>query len=169
MLRCILIRRAGVDCRETAMHDEVVVRLAVASEHDELEALQERASLSNPGDRDVLLANPDAVALPLSQIVDGRVLVAEMAKSIRGFAAILPRDDGDFDLDALFVDPDSWRRGLGTTLIRHCVNVARDLGSSALHVVGNPHADAFYKACGFEALGTVNMRFGAGILLRKPI
>ena len=95
------------------MPNEVIVRPAVASEQKELEALQWRASLNNPGDREALLAHPDAIELPLEQIKNGGVFVAEIAGSTTGFAAILPRKDGDFDLDALFVEPGAWRQGNG--------------------------------------------------------
>ena len=54
------------------------------------------------------------------------------------------------DLDALFVEPATRRRGIGRLLVEHCASVAREHGSTALHVVGNPHAEAFYLACGFE-------------------
>jgi hypothetical protein len=54
-----------------------LIRRAVASEQKELEDLQLRASLTNPGDRDALLANPDAIELPLAQIAAGGVFVAE--------------------------------------------------------------------------------------------
>lgn len=43
------------------MPDQIQIRLALPSEQRALEALQMRASLSNPGDRDALLANPDAI------------------------------------------------------------------------------------------------------------
>src|SRR6185369_3066852 len=121
------------------MPNEVIVRPAVASEQKELEALQWRASLNNPGDRDALLAHPDAIELPLEQIRGGGVFVAEVAGSMMGFAAILPRDNGDFDLDALFVEPSAWRQGIGRALIEHCAAAARTAGAESLHVVGNPH------------------------------
>ena len=73
----------------------ITVRPAIASEQKALEALQRRASLNNPGDREALLANPDAIDLPLRQIKRGGVFVAEVAGSVVGFAAILPREDGD--------------------------------------------------------------------------
>jgi GNAT superfamily N-acetyltransferase len=79
--------------------------------------LQWRASLNNPGDRDALLAHPDAINLPVDQIEDGGVFVAEELGSIQGFAAIVPREDGDIELDALFVEPTSWRRGIGRALL----------------------------------------------------
>jgi hypothetical protein len=79
---------------------------AVVSERKQLEALQWRASLNNPGDRPALLGHPDAITPPLEKIRDGGVYVAEVAGAIRGFAAILPHDDSDAELDALFVEPD---------------------------------------------------------------
>jgi len=51
-----------------------LIRQAVASEQKELEELQLRASLTNAGDRDALLAHPDAIELPLAQIAAGGYL-----------------------------------------------------------------------------------------------
>ena len=147
----------------------VTVRPAVASEQKALEALQWRASLNNPGDREALLANPDAIELPLEQIVAGGVFVAELAGSIKGFAAILPREDGDSELDALFVEPEAWRQGIGRALVDHCCWAAVASGATAIHVVGNPHAEGFYGACGFKALGTKQMRFGVGLLMKRDL
>ena len=151
------------------MQNEVTVRLAVASEQKQLEALQWRASLNNPGDREALLAHPDAIELPLDQIRAGGVFVAEVAGSTLGFAAILPRENADFDLDALFVEPSAWRQGIGRALIEHCAAVARAAGADSLHVVGNPHAEGFYTACGFDVLGTKQMRFGTGLLMKRVL
>jgi GNAT superfamily N-acetyltransferase len=142
-------------------------RPAVVSEQFALEALQRRASLNNPGDREALLANPDAIEVPLGQIADGHVFVAEREGGIVGFAAVLPRDDGDAELDALFVEPADWKHGVGRFLIEHCAGVARIRGAAALHVVGNPHAEGFYTACGFEQSGTIQTRFGVGLSLRR--
>lgn len=147
----------------------LVIRLAVPSEQLELEQLQWRASLANAGDRDALLAHPDAIALPAEQIADGRVFVSEWEGAIVGFAAVEPRTDGGSELDALFVDPHMQRRGIGRALIDHCADFARRQGSHSLHVVGNPHAKSFYAGCGFEVVGTTETRFGQGLLMRKPL
>jgi GNAT superfamily N-acetyltransferase len=149
------------------MMRDVVIRTALGSERQQLEELQRRASLANPGDRDALLANPDAIELPLEQLERGHVFVAEVAGAPAGFAALVFRADGDADLDALFVEPELWRHGVGSVLIEHCVEIARGAGSRALHVVGNPHAEGFYLAVGFEVVGTTQTRFGPGLLMRK--
>lgn len=148
---------------------QVTVRPAFASEQGALESLQWRASLNNSGDRDALLANPDAIDLPLHQIEDGGVFVEEVAGWVRGFAAILPRDDGDSELDALFVDPEAWRQGIGRALVEHCFSAAKAAGAASIHVVGNPHAEGFYSACGFKLLGTTHMRFGIGLIMKREL
>jgi N-acetylglutamate synthase-like GNAT family acetyltransferase len=148
---------------------DVVIRPAVPAERSSLEALQWRASLSNPGDRDALLSNRDSIVLPLEQIADGHVFVAELAGVIVGFAAVLPRPDGNAELDALFVDPYLWKRGVGRLLVDHCVRVAQERSSRILHVVGNPHAEGFYLACGFQATGTVDTRFGPGLAMQRAV
>ena len=148
---------------------QITVRQAVASERDSLEALQWRASLNNPDDREALLANHDAIQLPVQQIIDGGVFVAEHSGKIEGFAAILPRADGNSELDALFVEPECWRQGVGRVLVEHCARAARESGASCLHVIGNPHARYFYVACGFQVLGTEATRFGVGLLMKREL
>jgi N-acetylglutamate synthase-like GNAT family acetyltransferase len=145
------------------------VRLAMVVEQKELEALQWRASLNNAGDREALLANPDAIELPVSQIESGLVFVAEKAGVTVGFAAVLPREDGQMELDALFVEPSMWRQGIGKVLLDRCVEAARTHGAVALHVVGNPHAEGFYRSCGFQQIGTIQTRFGPGLSFRLMI
>ena len=148
---------------------DITIRSALPTERSSLEALQWRASLANSGDRDALLANPDAIALPLEQITDGRVWVAHRDGMIIGFAAVLPRPDGNAELDALFVEPSLWKQGVGRLLVDHCAHVARRRDSRILHVVGNPHAERFYVACGFRKSGMVETRFGAGLAMQREL
>ena len=149
--------------------DSIVIRPAGPSERSPLEDLQMRASLANPGDRDALLAHPDAIEVPLGQITSGGVFLAEWNGRIVGFAAIESRADGDCELDALFVEPGMQRRGIGRSLAERCAEVARGRGSASLYVVGNPHARQFYERTGFEEVGTAETRFGTAPLLRKML
>lgn len=145
------------------------IRTAAASEREALEALQLRASLGNPGDREAVLAHPDAIELPIEQIAAGHVFVAEMDGGIAGFAAVLLRPDGEIELDGLFVEPALQRRGIGRALVACCVAYARERGATSLHVIGNTHAQAFYAACGFVGEGMQKTRFGEGLKLRKDL
>jgi len=148
---------------------QVSIRPAVKSERAFLESLQRRASLENPGDREAIRTNPDAIELPPGQIEAGGVFVAEVDGVILGFAAILPRADGDSELDALFVEPTVWRQGIGRALVAHCCHAAAATGSTSLHVLGNPHAEGFYRSCAFTRLGTQPTRFGVGFLMIRGV
>jgi N-acetylglutamate synthase-like GNAT family acetyltransferase len=149
--------------------NNLAIRRAENSEKKELEDLQLRASLTNAGDREALLANPDAIELPVAQIAAGGVFVAELGGKIVGFAAVEPREDGESELDALFVDPDMRRQGIARALVTYCADFARTRESAFLYVVGNPHAREFYEACGFAMVGTTETRFGPGLVMRKTV
>jgi N-acetylglutamate synthase-like GNAT family acetyltransferase len=151
------------------MTSPLSIRLAVTSEREELEALQLRSSLNNSGDRGALLANPDAIHLPVEQIASGQVFVAEQDGVVVGFAAVLQCADGQTEVDGLFVEPDIWKKGIGRSLIERCVAFAHAQGATFLHVIGNPHAAGFYTACSFEVAGTHETRFGMGLSMRKEL
>src|SRR5947199_8382712 len=95
----------------------LLIRLAVHSERMELEHLQLRASLGNAGDRDALLAHPDAIELPTEQIVKGREFVSEWQGTIVGFATVETRTDSDSTLDAMFVDQHMQRLRIARALV----------------------------------------------------
>src|SRR5262245_9100437 len=151
------------------MAHQISIRPARPDDHRMLESLQRRASLANPGDRDALLANPDAIALPAEQIAAGSVFVAERDGIVAGFAAVVPRADGGAELDALFVEPHLWKRGIGRRLVDHVADVARVKAASFLHVFGNPHAEGFYLSCSFSVTGTVDTRLRVGLAMRRPL
>ena len=147
----------------------LTIRPARLEEHAALEALMWRSALANAGDRAALLAHPDAVAVPIAQIEAGDVLVAEREGVVIGFAALLPREDGDLGLDGLFVEPGAWRRGVGRALVARCCERADAAGARFLHVEGHPEAESFYRACGFEICGASATRFGPAFLMRRHI
>src|SRR5262249_8686100 len=132
---------------------EVVIRVARCDEQKALEELQRRASLMWEEYREALLASPDAIELPLEQIEAGQVCVAELEGKAIGFFVVLPRADGDAELDGLFVEPTMWGLGIGRLLVGEASRFAASEGAGSLWVVGNPRAQGFYAACGFELVG----------------
>ncbi len=151
------------------MTKALIIRIAQATEQKTLEALQWRASLNNPGDRDALLANADAIELPVEQIAAGHVFIAERGGVVAGFAVVAWRADGQVELDGLFVEPTMWKCGIGRSLVERCAEFSCARGATILHVVGNPHAKDFYSACGFEIVGEHRTRFGVGLAMRKKL
>jgi GNAT superfamily N-acetyltransferase len=80
-------------------------------------------------------------------------VVAEVDGSPAGFATVLPRSDGEAELDGLFVHPERQRLGLGRAIIAEAAVLARAMGASTIHVVANEDANAFYLAVGFVQTG----------------
>jgi GNAT superfamily N-acetyltransferase len=144
-------------------------RLALPAERSALEELQRRASLMWEEDREALLANPDAIELPLEQITDGRTVVAESADGLLGFAVVLRREDGDAELDGLFVDPPHWRKGIGRMLVEQAERIAARDGAANLWVIANTRALDFYGACGFVTVGEAQTRFRPAPRMRRAI
>jgi GNAT superfamily N-acetyltransferase len=107
--------------------------------------------------------------IPSSQIADGQVFVAESDGSLLGFSAVLDRDDGQTELDGLFVEPALWRAGVGRLLVERAKDYGRDRSATWLHVIGNPHAEGFYEACGFVTYGSQETEFGPGLLMRVAV
>jgi GNAT superfamily N-acetyltransferase len=129
--------------------------------------LKLRASLAWGDLIDELNALPAARRVPADHLP--HVFVAEIAGQIVGYAAVLPRDDGEAELDDLFVAPETWRRGVGVQLMAEAERRAAALGGRALHVISHPRARAFYEACGFQLAGEVTTKLGPAPELWKTL
>jgi len=82
---------------------------------------------------------------------------------------VAPRPDGGAELDALFVEPHLWKRGIGRRLVDHAADVARGRSAGFLHVIGNRHAQGFCVSCGFRVTGSIKTRFGPGFDMRRAL
>jgi ribosomal protein S18 acetylase RimI-like enzyme len=137
-----------------------MIRLGTPADLDAASSVYRRASLSNAGDRDNLLAHPEYLILGPAGLAEGRTHVAELDGTVVGFAT-WSESDGTMDLEDLFVDPDYMRRGLASALVRRIADVLRARGAERLEVTANPHAMAFYRSAGFTDCGTADTEFGA--------
>jgi ribosomal protein S18 acetylase RimI-like enzyme len=90
-----------------------------------------------------------------------RTRVAIDVDRVVGFATIR-ESEGVFDLDDLFVDPDSMRQGIGRLLVNDAAETARCRGATRLDVTANGHAWDFYTAAGFIVDGVAETQFGSG-------
>ena len=120
-----------------------------------------RASLALDQYREQLEAHPDVFEVPTAQIERGDVFVAESDGQLAGFAAL---EGGE--LDGLFVEPEYWRRGVGTVLVERAVHEARRRGLS-LTVVAGPEGRPFYESCGFRVEGEEATRFGPAFRMSR--
>jgi GNAT superfamily N-acetyltransferase len=95
------------------MDEPLVIRGARAEERAALTELQRRAALMWEEDRAALLAEPEAIDIPQSQIDEGHVFVAEREGRVLGFGVVLQRSDHEAELDGLYVEPDVWGEAIG--------------------------------------------------------
>ena len=137
-----------------------MIRLGTPADLDAASSVYRRASLSNEGDRDNLLAHPEFLILGPEGLAEGRTHVAEQDGTVVGFAT-WAEADGTVDLEDLFVDPDYRRRGIASELVRRIAEVLRARGVQRLEVTANPHAMEFYRSSGFTYNGTADTDFGA--------
>ncbi|MEO7423048.1 MAG: GNAT family N-acetyltransferase [Ornithinibacter sp.] len=149
------------------------IRTAAPADLPDLRRVFRTASLSNPQDAPLLLAHPQFLHFTGDAVADGRTRVAENgrqgADGILGFATVALGDNGDGELEDLFVDPQWHRRGVARGLIEDAVAELRESGRGCLWVVGNPQALPFYWAVGFIGGDSVARDLGAGIRLHLDV
>ena len=128
----------------------VRIRAACASDLPALRDVFRRSSLSNEGDRDLLLARPEALELTDVAITEGRTQVAVRADDeILGFITTRPLDACVLEIEDLFVDPDWMRTGVASRLVEDLLATANRNDVRRIEVTANPHANAFYRHVGF--------------------
>ena len=140
-------------------HTGGVIRIGTPADLPAANEVYRRASLSNAGDRDNLLAHPEYLILGPEGLAEGRTYVAEVDGSVAGFAT-WAEADGVVELEDLFVDPDQMRRGIATALVGRLMEVLRARGVERMEVTANPHALAFYRTAGFTECGVRTTEFG---------
>ena len=137
-----------------------MIRLGTPADLAAAASVYRRASLSDEGYRDDLLAYPEYLILGPDGLAEGRTYVAEEDGCIVGFAT-WTEAAGAMELEDLFVDPGYMRRGIATALVGRVAEVLRARGAERLEVTANPHALGFYRAVGFTHCGVAETEFGA--------
>ena len=138
-----------------------MIRLGTPADLDALSDIYRRASLSNAGDRERLLAHPEYLVLAPDGLTEGRTHVAEQDGSVVGFATWAETDAGGMELEDLFVDPKWMRRGIATALVNRICDVLRSRDADTLEVTASPDALEFYRAAGFIDIGVAQTAFGS--------
>jgi GNAT superfamily N-acetyltransferase len=147
---------------------DVAIRTAVEADLPALRGVHRRASLSNEGDREALLAHPEVMELDGDSVRAGRTRVAVAGDEVIGFASVIEVDDR-VELDDMFVEPEWMGHGVGRRLVEDAFATLRAQGRSRLDVVANRHALAFYEKVGFVVDGEAETRFGSALHMHADL
>lgn len=133
----------------------LTIRSAAASEAQELSDLALR-SKSHWGYsagfieacRAELLVNADRLT------EDGyHCFVAVGDDKLVGFGAVAKVSSSDWELDALFVEPEHIGTGIGRALVGHAISTVIERAGKKLLIQGDPNAEHFYLAVGAIRIG----------------
>lgn len=80
-------------------------------------------------------------------------VVAESSGTIIGYYALECLTPDEYELEALFVEPEHIRQGVGRELIEHAKSHARGCGAVSIRIQGDPNAVEFYVAAGGFQIG----------------
>ena len=75
-------------------------------------------------------------------------MVAESEGKQLGYYALEIISESEYELDALFVDPEHIGSGIGRELLSHAKQTAAKLGGTTLIVQSDPNARNFYQTAG---------------------
>lgn len=91
------------------------------------------------------------------------IFVAVDHDRVIGFSQLNP---AMYEVEAVYVDPDHGRRGIGAQLLKHVEDAARARGLRELRLAASLNAVPFYTACGFIAHAEAKYRLHSGITIR---
>lgn len=98
--------------------------------------------------QDELKVTPTAI-----KSAQNRYFVAEQDEDILGFACLIIEAGQQSELEALFVDPQYMRRGIGLALWHAVIEFAVQTGIKRIEIQSDPHALPFYEAVGCQLIG----------------
>lgn len=79
--------------------------------------------------------------------------VASDGHSIAGFYSLVATSPAEYELEALFVDPERIGQGIGRMLVDHAIELLSTTQARTLVIQGDPHATEFYLAMGARQTG----------------
>ena len=98
--------------------------------------------------RDELRVTPERI-----EAESTRYFVAETDGRTVGYYAIERLTQTKWELEAMFVEPESIGKGFGRLLVEHAKETAAKLGAEELVIQGDPNAEYFYVAAGGVKVG----------------
>ena len=132
----------------------ITIRRARIEETEALTQLCRRSKAYWGYDTAFMKASEGALTVDAEKIARGHVLVAsDESGRLLGVAAAMPLEQAAFDLDLLFVAPETIRNGVGEALFRAIVDALKREEAKRLVILADPNAAAFYARMGAKRIG----------------
>lgn len=137
------------------MTDEAAIRPAEPHEHQQLSELALRSKAYWGYSPAFMTACRVELSVSTADIVhpDRSCWLAEIGGELVGYYALERLSSTEYELEALFVEPDFIGRGVGRQLIDHAKAIAQARGAKSILIQGDPHAARFYEAVGAIRIG----------------
>ena len=130
------------------------IRAARRSEHEILSSIA-RASKAHWGySAEAMAGWEQELTITADSIATRPTFVAEVDGHVAGFFQLASVEQG-IEIDHFWVAPAFMRLGVGRALLRRAAEQAANLGFTRLEIDADPHAEAFYLACGARPTGAV--------------
>lgn len=150
------------------MSDAIEFREAVAEDVDAIERLQRDAIRHGTGDHYEAEAieawagafNRDGFA---GKVEKSEVWVAEDEGRTVGYVSL---DPSTFEVDSVYVAPESAGRGIGRALVEHILEVAREHRLQNVWLDASLNSIPFYERMGFVVTGEDGSRTRCGVTIR---
>lgn len=96
----------------------------------------------------------DSLRVTPARIEQQAIYVATVDDEVIGFYALIPTTAPEvYELDDLWIRPDSIGQGIGRQLFAHAAAFARAQGGTTLQLVAEPNALGFYQKMGMSKVG----------------
>jgi GNAT superfamily N-acetyltransferase len=131
------------------------IRKAIPDDADYLSALAMRSKAYWGYSPEFMESCRSELMVPEQQIHSGDFdyHVAVEGEMISGFYAIKRLLDAEFELEALFVEPERIGHGIGRQLIQHALKELDRKDAETLLIQGDPNTASFYIAAGARQIG----------------
>jgi GNAT superfamily N-acetyltransferase len=145
----------------------MLIRRARPGESDVLTSLAFAAKAFWGYTRQQLDAWSAELQISPESITQEPTFVAEVQGRVLGVAQ-LDTSSTPWQIECLWVHPESVRQGLGTRLLRKAMAWARTHGQVELHIDADPHAEGFYLHLGAQRVGEVSAPIAGQLLRVRP-
>lgn len=132
----------------------VTLRPAILSDLDTLNAVMKLSKAHWGYDTAFMEKFMELFSITKEALDQSTASVALVNKTIIGFYQLVFNQEGDLELENIFVHPDYIGRGIGQLLWSDLCQSALSLGKSEFTLWSDPNAESFYLKMGCQKIGT---------------